>query len=76
MNRPSDLATVDQSGGARTSIAEKATIPSENEPWFLRLRNAALDHDPKATVSYVVVRPTSSRKRRRFHPRTSPGFCG
>jgi len=56
MPQQSELSTVAPSAGQSSSIAEKATIPPGQSPWFSRTKGAATIHDPKATVSYMVAR--------------------
>ncbi|MGO9921808.1 MAG: serine/threonine-protein kinase, partial [Isosphaeraceae bacterium] len=56
MPQPSELPTLAPSADPATSIAEKATIPPGQAPWFSRMKGAATIHDAKATVSYIVAR--------------------
>ncbi len=56
MPEPSELPTLAPATGPMASIAEKATIPPDQSPWFSRIKGAATIHDPKATVSYIVAR--------------------
>ncbi len=68
MPRPSELPTAAPPAGVSTSVAEKATVPPDQIPWFSRLKGAAQIHDAKATVSYIVARDGETQPSAGFEP--------
>ena len=46
-----------------TTIADKATIPPDRTPWFVRLKATDTLLDPKATVSFIVARDGDNGRR-------------
>ena len=68
MPRPSEIDTFAPPAGPVTSIAEKATVPPRQTPWFSRMKSAAALHDPKATVSFVVARDGETLPSAAFEP--------
>jgi hypothetical protein len=56
MPQSSEIPTQALRSGLSGSMAGEATPPSDEAPWFSRIKAAATVRDPNATVSYIVAR--------------------